>query len=316
MPEVEMPHDRIVFLDIDGVLNHAGTIGEDGEDAPWRREAGELLRVPIAPECMDRLNRLVAQTGARIVISSSWRLFARWQDLGPALARHGLVGEVVGETPDLVNDPAWLEAWRTREGAPFHHERLERGWEIAEWLRLHPEVTSFAILDDCSDMAGVRDRLVLVDSAVGLDDPDVERAKRLLDGSTDTRHPVRDRDEDASTEIEEPLPICEVQRIVRDPKTKITMASQDAIDDLRPYVDRVFAAVRNVCSVGSDAWISDESCLTDFFDYPRDRSQDQLLYDRIGEELGISLVRESESEDDHFIARIALRLRRRDGASG
>jgi hypothetical protein len=86
---------RIIFLDIDGVLNHPGTYCEG---APWRREAGELLPVPVAPECMARLNRLVAETGARIVISSSWRLFARWQDLGPALVRHGLVGEVVGET--------------------------------------------------------------------------------------------------------------------------------------------------------------------------------------------------------------------------
>lgn len=129
---------------------------------------------------MSRLNRLIAETDAQIVISSSWRLFARWQDLGPALARYGLVGEVVGETPDLINDATWLEAWRRREGAPFTYERLERGWEIAEWLRLHPEATSFAILDDCSDMAHLRHRLVLVDPVIGLDDPDIERARRFL----------------------------------------------------------------------------------------------------------------------------------------
>lgn len=172
---------RVIFLDIDGVLNHFGTRLIDDFDAPWRGpDPDRLLRVPVAPECADRLNRLIGETGARIVISSSWRRFARWQDLGPALARHGVVGEVIGETPDLINDAPWLEAWRAREGRPFAYDRLERGWEIAHWLGLHPEVTSFVILDDCSDMADLLDRLVLVDPAIGLDDACVDRAIRIL----------------------------------------------------------------------------------------------------------------------------------------
>lgn len=169
---------RIVFLDIDGVLNHVGT---PFDATPWRHEPGEFLRVPIAPECMARLNALTDATGARIVISSSWRLFARWQDLGPALARYGMIGEVIGETPDLVNDQPWLDAWRARNGGPFAYERLERGWEIAEWMVRNPGVESFVILDDCSDMADLRHQLVLCDPVVGLDDPDVERAKWLLE---------------------------------------------------------------------------------------------------------------------------------------
>lgn len=167
---------KILFLDIDGVLNHPGTYAQG---APWRREAGQV-RVPIAPECMAQLNRLVARTGAQIVISSSWRLFAPWQDLGRALARAGLVGQVIGQTPDLINDAAWLQAWCAREGVPFAYDRMQRGWEIAEWLRLRPQVTAFAILDDVADMAHLRDRLVLVDPTVGLDAVDVDRASRLL----------------------------------------------------------------------------------------------------------------------------------------
>lgn len=96
------------------------------------------------------------------------------------LVAHGFVGEVIGQTPDLVNDPVWLEARRSRDGAPFEYERIERGMEIAEWLKVHPDVTAFAILDDCSDMVGVKHRLVLTDPIVGLDDPDVERAKWML----------------------------------------------------------------------------------------------------------------------------------------
>ena len=170
---------RIVFLDIDGVLNHFGT---NWEDVPWRRQPDGLLRVPIAPECVVRLNRLTDETKARIVISSSWRRFACWQDLGPALARHGVTGEVVGETPDLVSDAAWREMWRTRPRAPVEHEQIQRGMEIGEWLLAHPEVVSFAILDDGSDMVCLRPHLVQTDPNVGLDDPDVESARRLLVG--------------------------------------------------------------------------------------------------------------------------------------
>jgi hypothetical protein len=168
---------KIVFLDIDGVINHSAT---RSDVLPSRHEP---LPIPIAPECMVCLNRLIAETGAKIVISSSWRLFARWQDLGPALVRHGLVADVIGETPDLVNNAVWLASWQARKGTPFTYESLERGWEIGEWLAAHPEVTAFVILDDCSDMDALKPWLVLTHPNDGLDDPDVERAKWLLEQS-------------------------------------------------------------------------------------------------------------------------------------
>ena len=168
---------KVVFLDIDGVLNHSAT---RHNVAP---SEAEPLPLPIAPECMARLNRLVAETGAKVVISSSWRLFAGWRDLGPALVRHGLVADVVSETPNLPNDKTWLANWRARHGEPFAFDRLERGWEVAEWIAAHPDVTAFVILDDCSDMDVLRPWLVLTHPSDGLDDPDVERAKWLLERS-------------------------------------------------------------------------------------------------------------------------------------
>jgi hypothetical protein len=169
---------KVVFLDIDGVLNHCATRC----GAPT---AAEPLPIPVAPECMARLNRLIAETRAKIVISSSWRGVAPWQDLGPALVRHGLVAEVIGQTPELVNDAVWIENWSKREGAPFMYEALERGWEIREWLAAHPAVTAFVILDDCSDMAELKPWLMLTHPNEGLDDPDVERARWLLERSAD-----------------------------------------------------------------------------------------------------------------------------------
>jgi hypothetical protein len=177
----------VVFLDIDGVVNHCNTRHNVSPTAT------EPLPIPIAPECMACLNRLIVETGAVIVISSSWRKFARWQDLGPALVRHGLVGEVIGETPDLSKDTVWLANWQERNGKPFDFEHLERGWEIGEWLAAHPEVTAFVILDDCSDMDALMPWLVLTHPNDGLDDPDVERAKWLLERSADGLTVARER---------------------------------------------------------------------------------------------------------------------------
>lgn len=170
---------NVIFLDIDGVLNHCNTRHN------VLPTVAEPLPIPIALECMDRLNRLIAATAAKIVISSSWRLYARWQDLASALARHGLVADVIGATPDLSNDRAWLANWEASKGVPFAFDHLERGWEIAEWLAAHPDVTAFVILDDCSDMAVLIPWLVLTSPLDGLDDPAVERAKWLLERSAE-----------------------------------------------------------------------------------------------------------------------------------
>ena len=52
---------KIIFLDIDGVLN--------SETYDKNRTAGA-----IDPECAKRLNRIIKETNADIVISSSWKL--------------------------------------------------------------------------------------------------------------------------------------------------------------------------------------------------------------------------------------------------
>jgi len=166
---------RIIFLDIDGVLNHRNT------RSTLLMSETEPLPLPIAPECLTRLNRLVTETGAKIVISSSWRLYAPWKDLGQALSRRGLVADVLGGTPDLVNDAVWKAHWLICKGVPFAYDKLERGWEIREWLAAHPEVTAFVILDDCSDMGTLGPWLVLTHRNSGLEDPDVIRAARLLE---------------------------------------------------------------------------------------------------------------------------------------
>ena len=58
---------KYLFLDIDGVMNHE----------PWLLLANKRnLSSPefwFDPVCVDQLNRILSETGAKLVISSSWR---------------------------------------------------------------------------------------------------------------------------------------------------------------------------------------------------------------------------------------------------
>jgi hypothetical protein len=172
---------HVIFLDIDGVLNseaHLRRLDEQhrqrGHTDPTRPKECQIDRDAVA-----RLNRLVAETRAKIVISSSWRKLLDPPELYRVLESHGLVAEIVGETPDGHNDPEML-------ATVGHIDRIFRGHEIDLWLRQHPGVTRFVILDDSSDMAMHKNRLVQTDCEEGLLDEHVELAIRVMswDGRT------------------------------------------------------------------------------------------------------------------------------------
>jgi hypothetical protein len=167
---------KILFLDLDGVLNP-----EVGEDAFVSHE--DVLRVHarmkrihrkdvrkrlswIHPELVAKLNRLLASAGAQVVVSSSWREHHTLEELQIILECRGFTGTLIGMTPVIKS---------SRFG-----EYTPRGNEISAWLKGHPEVTSYVILDDKDDMGPHLSRLVQTDLFVGLTYGDVERAVALL----------------------------------------------------------------------------------------------------------------------------------------
>lgn len=122
---------KVIFLDIDGVMN----CYVQGFNWEVRKD-----RVPmIHDDLVERLNRIVAETGAYLVLSSTWRLASDWHD---TMNKAGITDRWLGRTPRKPRPT----------GASF--EWCERGKEIWEWLRRHgsKDVTRFCILDDDSDM--------------------------------------------------------------------------------------------------------------------------------------------------------------------
>lgn len=119
---------KVIFLDIDGVLNVY---------SKHRDKYGSIFHEPF----VNNLARVIDETGAKIIISSTWRMgglqrmLDMWED-------RKLLGQVIGITPNL---------WRQVEGEDFH-ERLQRGHEIQAVLDKMPEITSYVIFDDDNDM--------------------------------------------------------------------------------------------------------------------------------------------------------------------
>ena len=147
---------KIIFLDIDGVLNNMGWIYTHPD-----REDGAHL----SPSHVERLTRLVAETGAKVVVSSTWRILHKRRKLQALLEAKGFVGEVIGRTS------------RNHSGV--------RGLQILEWLNLHPEVTRWVVLDD--EVSDLHDlpwgHVVKTEFALGLLDIHVEQAINILEGT-------------------------------------------------------------------------------------------------------------------------------------
>lgn len=152
----------VIFLDVDGVLN----------SAEYHRERHVRGRKPLDPVAVRRLNHLTDRTGARIVISSSWRQWG-FLNVRQMLKDAGVTGWIVSRTPIL-------DSGRTETGI---YGWVPRGVEIASWLAsTRTPVDRFVILDDEDDMAHVGHRLVRTSHDVGLTDEDVARAHFLLTG--------------------------------------------------------------------------------------------------------------------------------------
>ncbi len=164
---------KIVFLDMDGVVNSAAFY----ENRFVKAEPGVVAGHPlyranhIDPGLVALLNELLTRSGAVCVLSSTWRLLFGIKYTLPALRARGFTGEIVAVTPDTAQKVGAL------------HVGHERGHEIQEWLDAHPEVTDFIILDDSADMAHLAPRLVRTSWQRGLEREHVERAVKMLGGS-------------------------------------------------------------------------------------------------------------------------------------
>ena len=167
--------DKLVFLDFDGVLNSsefAAHLYRNNESA--QDEKGLDL---FDPQTIDCMNRIVDATGAKIVVTSSWRYLglAKLQELWK---ERGLHGEIIGMTSLHVVDELILE-----KGLEWLEEEMNgspRSEEIAHWLKSYNIKANYVILDDLPMPKDFQPHAVQVNPKVGLTDIEVKQAIQIL----------------------------------------------------------------------------------------------------------------------------------------
>lgn len=163
---------KVIFLDVDGVLNSAKTVMSD-----------ESLETDL----IQNLAAIVKATNAKIILTSSWRM-------SPSALSH------------LMDALMWFDlsiSGCTQEGVDikdFEHTRFEgiaptkrylspntftydRGAEIAMWLLQHDfDVEKFVILDDSADdiINWFSKEFVEINFTKGLTKEDAAKAIKLL----------------------------------------------------------------------------------------------------------------------------------------
>lgn len=133
---------KVIFLDFDGVLNSKKWFIER---APLMERGGlEYPKSEFDPEAIDLLNYIIQQTGALVVVSSTWRLSKTTDQLQELLNSVGFNGRVVDKTPSRLS-----------------YNKSIRGKEIKTWINVinlcdsqysENRIERYAIVDDDRDM--------------------------------------------------------------------------------------------------------------------------------------------------------------------
>lgn len=193
---------KLIFLDVDGVLNYDALFHERHHAWTTGMSARERLREQVVPELCARLRRLVDEAGGGtgslwVVVSSSWRSTPGALEVltGRLFEERIPVHDVTPEYEDALRSLGWphkMSLYYLR-GTEIH-AYLET-WRARMW-HVGP-VTHCVVLDD-HPVVGPREELcgagylakhvVKVDSRVGLTDENVVAALAILNDPQLTLH--------------------------------------------------------------------------------------------------------------------------------
>ena len=162
---------KVLFLDIDGVINTKEWHSKMTKDTPKDEYGYGIKGVAVA-----NLAHIIDETGADIVISSSWKFYGvpklrdMWQ-------KRNLPGLILDITPNTVSDEMLLNA-----NLEEFQLGVCRGNEIKEWLLRHEgKISNYVIIDDFDDLLTEQeDHVVLTDTLVGITAFDAEKAIAIL----------------------------------------------------------------------------------------------------------------------------------------
>ena len=151
---------RVIFLDIDGVLNsdqRAKEIHDRFDQGLATQEEANNWDLPYEGTLVP-LKHIIDQTGAQIVLSSCWRYNPeRIEALNKVFSPYGF--QIMDQTPIArITLKTLFNIGVSKKQIHDYHSMYagencdpyttDRGAEIAIYLHRHPEIESFVILDD------------------------------------------------------------------------------------------------------------------------------------------------------------------------
>ena len=89
---------KLIFLDIDGVLN-----SEEWYIERQSKDYSYSYLDEFSPNLIRNFNKLIDKTGASVVISSTWRMSRSIDELKQLFESLGIRGNIIGKTPFLPN---------------------------------------------------------------------------------------------------------------------------------------------------------------------------------------------------------------------
>lgn len=144
---------KVIFLDHDGVICLGSEFGSRFKKQ--KKSVAEVVadnNIPVQDKfdnfnakAIKVLNKILEETGAEIVVSSDWRIWATLEELGEFYELQGIIKKPITFTPRLKDFDEYSEAL-------FHY----KGWyerarilEIEHWLKNNP-VDAWVAIDDMS----------------------------------------------------------------------------------------------------------------------------------------------------------------------
>ena len=151
---------KVIFLDIDGVLNnneHVSLLSRVLGFNQCKALYNVIGELPFDEECCALMRELIRQTEAKVVLSSTWRLNDK--------------------SNELIKEYAGIEIYDKTPRKPYEI----RGVEIQEYLDTHKNITNYVIIDDDRDMLESQNlNFVPVSNLVGFTINDFNIAKSIL----------------------------------------------------------------------------------------------------------------------------------------
>jgi hypothetical protein len=162
---------RVLFLDIDGVLNsyqsarylHSVKHKNDEKIPEYFNDYLLKNALELCPSAVSNLEYILEEhRDLKVVVSSTWRLGCELKDLKALFPCSSLIrSRIIDSTPVLKTG--------------------QRGDEIKKWIvTQNRKVKDYVVLDDDSDMDAVEDNFVHINHKNGLTYTDAEIVIRML----------------------------------------------------------------------------------------------------------------------------------------